>query len=223
MNIAVVSDKDMHEGGSFQYSLSILLLLKNKAAGHNLVFFTTRKRNKEALEGYGIRAFYLRWSNVDEFFSQIHRSLLVSNVLRKLRVNIKNKFDRVMEKHNIDLVYFLSSTPLALATDKFNYIWTVWDLCFRDDMEFPEVYRDREFERREALYKVAVGKAVGVITDSEFTKQNIIAKYGADERRIAVLPLLPSVSAGISEEEYKGGYIDIKKKYSAYYFALIFY
>lgn len=214
MNIAVIVDKDIHEGGSFQYSLSTLLLLRNKQGEHNLVFFTTRKQNIAVLKENGFAPFYLSWTEIDEFFSQIQRSLLISNVLRKLKVNIRNRFDRILGKHNIDLIYFLSSSPLALVTDKFNYIWTVWDLCFRDDVEFPEVYKNREFERREQLYKIALGKAVNIITDSEFTKQNIIKKYGSDEKRITVFPLLPSPSVNISEQEYTRNYVDIKKKYN---------
>lgn len=214
MNIAVIVDKGIDEGGAFQYSLSTLLLLKNKLGEHNTVFFTTKKQNTVVLKEYGFASFYLPWTNVDDFFSQIQRSLLINNVLRKLKININNKFDKILGKHNIDLIYFLSSTPLALVTDKFNYIWTVWDLCFRDDMEFPEVYRDREFERREQLYKIALSKAVNIVTDSESTKQNIITKYAVYEKRITVFPLLPSPSVSISEQEYTRNYLDIKKKYN---------
>ena len=213
MNVAVVLTKDAQEGGSFQHSLSTLLLIKNNSR-HNLVFFTTRKQNITALKEYGTTPFYLPWNNLDEFLSQVLRSQLISNILRKLRISITNKFDRVLKKHNIDLIYFLTSTPLALVTDKFNYIWTVWDISFRDDMEFPEVYKNREFERREQLYKIALGKAINIITDSEYTRQNIIKKYRIDGKRITVFPLLPSASVNISEEEYTRGYIDIKKKYN---------
>lgn len=213
MNIGVIIDKDMPEGGSFQYSLSVLLSVKNKLSEHNLVFFTTRKQNIKVLKEYGIVSFYLPWTDVDEFLSQVQRLQLINNVKRKLKINIRNRFDRILDKYNIDLIYFLSPSPLALVTDKFNYIWTAWDLCFRDDMEFPEVYKNREFERREQLYSSALSKAIKVITDSEFTKQNIIRKYGIEEKRVTIFPLLPSASVDISEQEYSRNYIDIKKKY----------
>jgi glycosyltransferase involved in cell wall biosynthesis len=215
MNIAVIFTEGAKDGGGFQYSLSVsTLLAKQKSQAYNFVFFTTKKQNVVILNKYGIKAFYLKWSNIDEFFSSVIRAQLISNIFRKLKIGINTKFDRILGKHNIDLIYFVSPTPLSLATEKFNYIFTVWDLCFRDFMEFPEVYVRREFERRGTLYSIALKKAIKVITDSQYTKEKIVRRYNVDEERIAYFPFLLPDSASISEEKYIKNYIDIKKKYN---------
>lgn len=214
MNIAVIIDDNILEGGAFQYSLSQCLLLeKNKDEEHNFIYFTTKKQNIRILAQYGIKVSHLNWTNVDEFFSHIQRNELVSGITRKLKINITNKFDRILKKNSADLVYFLSPSTLSLAAEDFNFIFTVWDLCFLDSMEFPEVYAKREFERRDKLYQSAIRKAIRVVTDSPITKKRIMEIYHVDEGRIILSPFLPSNSTSISDSEYQKDYIDIKKKY----------
>lgn len=215
MNIAVILNDDLHKGGGFQYCLSMITFLERmKSKEYNFVFFTTVKQNTVILRKYNIKAFYLRWCNIDEFFSYFLSLQLLSNVLRKFKINISNKFERILRNHNIDLIYFLSPTSLSLAAADYNFVFTVWDLCFRSDMEFPEVYAKREFERREYFYNISLKKAIKIITESEITKNDIIRKYGIDEERIICLPFLPSEFTNISEAEYIADYIDIKNKYS---------
>ena len=94
-----------------------------------------------------------------------------------------------------------------------NYIITVWDLCHRDFMEFPEVKDHRAFEQREQLYTKSLKKAVAVIADSDLGKQNIVNRYGVDEKRVFAQSFLPAPGTNISEDDYQAEYIDIKKKY----------
>jgi len=214
MNIAIVANKPVREGGGFQLSLAqVLLLGSHKNEGHNFIFFTTVKDNIGIFKEHGIEAVYLRWTDFNEFLCQIKRVRLVNNILTRLKCNFPNKFDRIMKKYSIQLVYFITPSPLALITERFNYIFTAWDLCHSDSMEFPEVYSLREFERREDLYNTALRKAIKVVTLSESTKKNIIRRYGTDEKRVVCVPLLPSNFADISEPDYKLNYVDIKKKY----------
>lgn len=214
MNVAVIIDDSILEGGAFQYSLSQSLLLeKNRDKDYNFIYFTTIKQNIKILARYGIKAFYLNWSNVDEFLSHIRRNELVNGVIRKLKINISNKFSCILKKHLVDLVYFISPSPLALAVEEFNYIFTVWDLNFLDSVEFPEVYGKGEFERRDRLYQTAIRKAVRVVTDSPITRKRIIEIYNVAESRIILFEFLPSDSVYIGEKEYFDNYIDIKKEY----------
>lgn len=215
MNIAVIIDKDLHEGGAYQYSLSLALFLREHSSEkYNFIFFTTIKQNIPFFRGYGIRCRYFNWSGIDDFFSYLSQAPLFSNIARKLRLPLNIKFDRIMARHQIGLVYFTGPSALSLAVENHNFIFTVLDLCFRDLMEFPEVYAEREFERREHLYSTALRKAVTVITDCALTKQNIVRRYNIDEERVGLFPFLPSKALDISTEEYARGYIDIRKKYN---------
>lgn len=215
MNIAVILTKDMSEGGAFQYALSVSLLLeKNKSSKYNFIFFSTVRKNLEVLKKYDLHPVYIRWSNFNRFTALLAGSQLVANIFTKLKIKFESKLDRIFKKHNIDLVYFLSPADMALALNCYNYIFTVLDLCFLDSPEFPEVYMNREFERRERLYSLAIAKAVAVITDSEFTKSKITKRYGIEENRVVSLPYLPSEAVNITEAAYKQNFIDINKKYN---------
>ena len=215
MNIAVIFTKDITEGGAFQYAISISLLLENnRSAKYNFVFFTTLKNNLGILKKHKLPAIYLSWSNLDRFVALLAGSQLAGSIFSKVGIKRESKLDRIFKKHDIDLVYFLSPSDLALALNRYNYIFTLWDLCFLDAPEFPEVYTNREFERREKLYRLAIPKAVSVITDSEVTRNIIIEKYGAARERVVYLPFLPLNTENILKGEYKQGDIDINKKYN---------
>lgn len=215
MNIAVIFTKDITEGGAFQYAISVSSLLKKNLSGkYNFVFFTTLRKNLDVLRQHNLPFVYLSWSNLDRLAALLVGSQLVSNIFSKARIKLKSNLDRILKKHNIDLVYFLSPSDLALALNHLNYIFTVWDLCFLNAPEFPEVYINREFERREKLYRLAIPKAVAVTTDSESTKKDIIKKYGAAEERVVFLPFLPLNAESILKGEYKQGQFDINKKYN---------
>jgi len=215
MNIGVILTKDKKEGGAFQYSLAISSLLeRNNSREYNFIFFTTVKDNVRVLEKYNLHFHYLYWSNIDRCLSLILNSKLLSGILAKLKINLEPKIDRVLRKYNIDLIYFLNPSDLALATNKYNYIFTVWDLCFLEHMEFPEVRVYGEFERRDELYRLALRKSIRVITDSEAAKRNIIQRYNIDETRVLALPFLPSNVINISKNTHGEHDIDVKEKYN---------
>ncbi len=215
MNIAVIFTKGVDEGGAFQYAITTSLLLeKNKSSKYVFIYFTTVKKNLDVLKKYNISAIYLPWSNLDRFKSLLLGSQLVGNILTKINKKLELKLDRLFDRHKIDLVYFLSPTDMSMAVNCYNYIFTAWDLRFLDCMEFPEVYINRQFERIDRLYRLAMSKAVAVITESEFTKRNIVKRYAVAEERIISLSLLPSNAANISEQAYDSDAIDISKKYN---------
>lgn len=215
MNIAVILEAGIKSGGVFQQSLTeILLLNKHKNKTYNFVFFTTLKENIDILKEYNIEVMYLDLFRFDKALSQIKRIELINRLFKRFKINKINKLDRVLEQHDIDLIYFLSSSQLSLVTENFNYIIKVWDLCHRDYMEFPEVNKFREFEGREYVFTNALPKAVKVIAESDLNRANIIRRYNIDESRVISLPMLPSNSVNISKEEYERNYIDVKKKYN---------
>jgi glycosyltransferase involved in cell wall biosynthesis len=212
MNIAVIFDKEIQSGGGFQYGLSIILLLnRNKGEAYNFIFFTTKKKNVAVLKKYDVDSRYLHLSPFNMFYSYLRRNLLLHRILNSVCKNVK--FDRILEKHNVDLIYFISPSYASLFTENFNYIITVWDLCHRDFIDFPEVRERREFERREYLFKNILPKAIKVVATSELEKSNLVRRYGIDETRVISIPMLPPNHVNISEVEYRKNFVDIKKKY----------
>jgi len=220
LNIAVVLDQEIFHGGGFQYGLSIILLLKkNENEKYNFIFFTTFKKNIDILKKNNIEAVSLGLSRANKIFSYIKRNQSIYRMQKALKINLTNKFDRILKKYNIDLIYFITPSSFSLFTEQFNFIFTAWDSCHRDFPEFPEVNIYGEFEIRENLYKNALPKATKVITESDLGRINIINRYNLDADRVVSLSMLPWIASNanfmkVSDEEYKQNYVDIKKKYN---------
>lgn len=215
MKIAVIFESEISVGGGYQQSLSTLLFLNNRQdEERQFVFLTTAHSNVEILSTYGIRAYFLKLTLLSKILLRLgSRHLLFHKILKKMK--IANPFDNYLSKYNIDLIYFISScSDYALFTDKYNYILSVWDSCYRDFMEFPEVRENREFEEREYVYNHALTKAIAVIVESELGKENIIRRYRIDPERVNILPLFSAQGTRLNDNSYhQASFLDIKQKY----------
>jgi glycosyltransferase involved in cell wall biosynthesis len=212
MKIAVILQQEVQEGGGYQQALNMLLLLnKKQRKDREFVFLTTLRSNVEVLSTYGIQAYFLKLTLLSKILLRATRHLLFHRLLKK--INIVNLLDKYLSQHDIDLIYFISPSHNALLTDKYNYIFTVWDLCHRDFMEFPEVRENRAFETREYIYQHALTKAIAVIVDSKLGKENVIRHYGVDSDRVEVLPFSPAPGTRLDDNAYQAGFVDIKQKY----------
>lgn len=215
IKLAVFLDQHFYAGGGYQQSLNAALLTKRIPPDVCMpFFFTTVASNVTVLRSYGVEVRYLplpKWRRAVLKF----RSLITwSPALRLLHRWLGENFiERFFACHGIDLVYFTSPSELARDLERLNYIFTVLDLCHRDDPEFPEVRNDREFERRDVLYNTTLTKAVAVLVDSEVGKQNVIRRYGVDNLRVHVMPFSPASGTQHSEIEYETSFIDIRSKY----------
>lgn len=215
IKLAILFDQIIHAGGGYQQALNAALLVKKLP--NDLVepiFFSLHQKNIKILRSFGIDAIFMPLP----FFRRIalkFRRRITNSMLLGLwkKLSGYNGFERCFVKHSVDMVYFISPSPLANDLEELNYIITVWDLCHRDDPEFPEVRAGRIFEGRERLYHSILPKAVGIIVESYTGKVNVMRRYGVDEERSHVIPLTPAIGIQISEDTYKAGYIDIRQKY----------
>jgi glycosyltransferase involved in cell wall biosynthesis len=83
---------------------------------------------------------------------------------------------------------------------KLVYIITVWDLCHRDAVEFPEVRIFGEYQRREYFYRNALPCAAIILADSETLARKIAFRYGVDDERIIPMPFAPAVGMDKSSD-----------------------
>ncbi|NNP73966.1 hypothetical protein A7P53_15390 [Acinetobacter defluvii] len=203
LNIACVFEGDIESGGGFQTQLSIILKL-SKNDKYKITAFTFSNKNEELLIKHGLNVVCLKTS----IFDKILKIFSLQIWFQILRFKWKTTFEKSLDNHSIDLVYFLSPSSLALYLVDHNYIYTVWDLCHRDMPEFPEVNYYREFELRENLYTLVSKKAVAILTDSKLGKDNLIRRYGVDSERIFNISFAPSINAKESN------FINIKEKYN---------
>ena len=194
IRLAVIFDQLVESGGGYQQALSSALLTKNLPKElTEVLFFTLFEENVEILASYGIKAEVIKLS----LFEKIRNSLrqkIENKYLFKLIKEIEeySPYEKKLIKYQIDLVYFLSPICFQQSLDKLNYITTLWDLCHRDEPEFPEVRENKEFEKRDISYRNILPRATAILVDSETGKVNTAHRYGINLDRIHVLPFQPS-------------------------------
>ena len=216
VRLGVLFDQSLHAGGGYQQALNAAQLVKKLSQDIAVpIFFTLEKGNVELLKEFGIDSVYIQtgvWKRIESLL----RTRVLSFDMRLLtfwqRLLPYNYFEKYLVQHGVDLMYFLSPSGMANSLEVTNYMTTVWDLCHRDDLEFPEVRTNRIFESRERNYRSLLPKAVAVLVDSPLGKANVVRRYGIDVERVHVVPF--SAATGVQDTVRMNMQVDIKKKYA---------
>lgn len=212
LRMAVLFDQEVSAGGGYQQSINAALLVKNLSRDLvTPVFFTTMLCNVSALKAHGINAEFLPLSRVTRIFMRLRRLLHGTSLYRLIRrFQCINPLERQLYAKSIDIVYFLSPSSLGLYLERLNYITTVWDLCHRDEPEFPEVRDDFQFESRESLYRDLLPKSTAVLVDSLLGQSNVVRRYGMDRSRVHVMPFSPALHGAVLAAD---GQVSMQEKY----------
>ncbi len=193
LRVAIIFDQQLHAGGGYQQAINAALIankISNELA--NVFFFTTIEENINILSSYGINAKFIKITNFAKIKNYFRKKFLNTHFLKFIKkIEKYSLFEKNLIDKKIDIVYFLSPSNLALNLDELNYIITVWDLCHRDNPEFPEVRFNREIENRDLMYNMVLPRATAILADSEYGKINLINRYGIDSERIKVMPFQP--------------------------------
>ena len=190
IRLAVIFDQKIHSGGGYQQALNAAMLtLKLPAGICEPVFFTTLEENINPLASLGIQAELIEFSIFTKAGAYLRRTITDARVLKLLKlIKRYSYFEGRLVKREVDLVYFLGPSNWAYDLDETNYITTVWDLCHRDDPEFPEVRWNHQFDVREKSYRALLPRATAIFVDSELGKENVVRRYGIDLGRVNVMP-----------------------------------
>ena len=217
--LAVFFDHKIESGGNFQQSLNNIFLA-NKLISNEIEvkIITTKKENQKILGKYGLNCFLYAPNIFSRLFMRLRES---SSTLIYRLINVftkKSHFEKFLEEKKVDLVYFVSQSFLTNYVHNINYIFTLFDLCHRDNPEFPEVKNNRIFEFREKQLQNNLARATAVLVDSQLGKKNVIYRYRLDEERVHVFPIEPAPTIEfVKSRSDKNKYIDIKKKYNLKY------
>lgn len=211
--LGVFVSERLHAGGGYQQSLNAALLTTRLCLpGWSVTAFTPHAETKDLLNSLGLSAVLVPLSRVAEAMLSVRRRVRRPGLLRRVRRLFgANGFERAFEDAGVDLVYFTSPSDLALDLERTNFLLTVWDLCHRDELEFPEVRADREFEKREQYYREVLPKAVAVFSDSELGTANLVRRYALDPARVRVLRSSPSMQTAPSAGDVAD--VDIRARF----------
>jgi glycosyltransferase involved in cell wall biosynthesis len=212
INLAVYFDQELSAGGGYQQALNSLLLLKK--LNNNLLqvnYYTDKKSSIKFLINHEINTKLIKLSLIEKIERKIRLNIKSLKVLSFWKLICKyNSFEKYFIEDNIDLIYFLSPSPLAAELEKINYIITIWDNCHRDHPEFPEVRESLIFEQRERMYNKILPKAFSILVDSNLGKQNIIRRYGIDDQKIYIMPFTGALMSKPNEIDFCESYISDK-------------
>ena len=190
MKLAVLFDEKIHSGGGFQQSLNDIIEVSN-ISGCEVVVITIHKENLEILKKEGIEGIYLSLSAFSKIIIELRKNLSFYRILSKFQKF--NKFELFLQKHNVDLVYFISPSLLAYACETINFIFTIWDVAHRDCVELPEVRKNRQIEYRDELYFYVAQKSSAIIVDSPDAKNLVSKRYLVDRDRVFAKSFSPSL------------------------------
>ena len=216
IRLGIYFDQVIHSGGGFQQSLNAALLAKGLPNDLTTVLFFVKHRASLAyLETLGISSVLIAPSLIKKIVIKIRRHISYEPALNLIK-NIfgPNDFEKVFIENKIDLVYFLSPSEEAIDLEELNFITTIWDLAFREDMEFPEIRSGRAIENRERIFQRILCKALAVLVDSESGKNNVINYYRLSERRVRVMPFAKSIGIANDDNVSVASAINIVEKYS---------
>ena len=196
IRLAIFFDQKISAGGGYQQALNAALLAKKLQNAYvEVQFFTSFGENIEVLDSFEIKASLINLSVYKKILLYIRQRVGSEKLFKLVKIFGEiNPFEKVLVNAGVDIVYFLSPSPLAKNLDSINYITTVWDLSHRDDPEFPEVRHNREFEMRDYNYMRILPKAVAILVDSKFGRDKVAKHYGIDLKRIHVMPFQSAVA-----------------------------
>jgi len=216
IRLAVIFDQQIRVGGGYQQALNAALLARGLPSDIcEPIFFTTLAENVATLVGHDIHAELIHISFFQKARTYLRRLVTDARVFKLLkRMERYSPFERSLIQKGIDLVYFLAPSSWALDLEEINYITTVWDLCHRDDPEFPEVRSNRQFEMRERIYWASLPRATAIFVDSELGKKNVVHRYGIDEERVRVMPFQAAAVTRESTTSHFRSSIDVHVKYN---------
>jgi glycosyltransferase involved in cell wall biosynthesis len=194
MKIVIVLDIVIGVGGGFDQAFNAIIQMRRLCLNRfDLEVFTMQKSNVMNLRKFDINAILIEFSNYEKFYTWLYK-VSFFNTLR-IRLGLGKRvgtLEKRLIQHRCDLVYFVTPCIDPLAIGNLNYISTLWDLCHRENPEFPEVRNNKEFLKREIIYRNNLGPALLTLTESDRLADMASKFYGIERSRFISMPMMPS-------------------------------
>jgi glycosyltransferase involved in cell wall biosynthesis len=193
MKVVAVLDIPVSAGGGFNQALTAIVQMYRACTGEfEFEVVTSIPENVATLERLGIAATLDADAGSDRLESRLSNVGLVRRYRARFDPDWRHPIERRLLARGADLVYLVGGYTVPSRLRTLNYIYTVWDLCHRDQPEFPEIRDNGAFETREALFRQVLPPAVLVITDSVQLIDRVEQRYGVDRDRMLPMPFAPA-------------------------------
>lgn len=199
MKIGLVVQSGVELGGAHNYEANFRNLLLKVAAqmGHSVTTFIPSTRWKPTIREERVVSF--RSSPIRFAVAHLRSNPLALSAMRLIGLGLSNLEKRAI-REKVDVLLFASPNHLSPGIHRLPMATTAWDFGHLDLPHYPETGQNGLWKWREELYSSTVSRSVAIFCDSTSTKSRLIGRYGAQENRVNVVGLFPSVPGGVVPE-----------------------
>jgi glycosyltransferase involved in cell wall biosynthesis len=189
MSIGIYFNARREQGGLYQYALTLVHCLHEYDLQTQYTLFLA------TLESFPLLIDRPNWVVESVPRSTLIPQLAIEGLLFTLsRLGLRRPLSilpraRTMRVSGIAGMLYVKPTLHAFLWPYRN-VFPIHDLQHLLQPEFPEVSARGERRRREFIYRNAVPKAAGILTDSEVGSEDVIEAYEANPQRVHALPYL---------------------------------
>lgn len=189
--IAIFIDSRKESGGEYQHLLYTLDNIK-KINKDNIEFIIIclSKKLKLNLEKENFKLYYFSMNFIERYICYARN---FGPFVRRIKKYFffPNKFENLLKKLNVDLVYFMSPSQYSLYLENIKFFITVPDVDHLTYSEFPEFVDNSEFFRKDEIFRKSLPRAQAIITNAEIIKDKLSFYYAAAKEKIYIISLRP--------------------------------
>lgn len=164
---------------------------------HDIQILVMSRDAHNKLKVIGLNSVIYKLGLLDKLYNILTRTLIFNILIS--RIKLKSKFEKNLNVLGCNLAYFVTPSALACSLQNLNYIYTLWDLSYKVNVEFPEVRGLGKNIIRDSIYRLALPKAFLVITAHSKLSDLVSTYFSVDPERIISAPLEASPFLELNE------------------------
>ena len=209
MIIGIFFESHLGSGGSYTYSLNIILKLKKLFKKKNkFIIYTHYPENIKILKRFNINVRLIKFSLLDRFLLKVNKVKFFKNLFDYSF--LLSSLETKLKKDNINIIFYPALSDTTLIIKNFKFISTVLDLChIYYNRNFPEISK-KEFIYREYLNNYCLNKSILTITNSNELKKQISTNYKININKVINFPFEPKKI--VHKKNYNKKKYDLKYK-----------
>lgn len=197
--LAIFLDTQGKSGGAYSelvYMIDKIVKLNEEL---EIVFISTSDKLDLNFIEKKYKIIFLKMNSFQRYISFLRNYGSFTRRIKKFF--FKNKFEELLKKNKVDVVYFVNPSQFSLYIEDTDFIITVPDVSHRENVEFPEWAKNSNFIRLEEILNKSLKRAIAVITNASIIKEKIANFYKVENERIHLINHQPS--SGISSFDLK--------------------
>ena len=195
MNVLFVLDHPKSSGGGHVQGLNyckVFCDIFQDMDDINTFYLSNKYLSGDALQRFNATPIEFKNLKIRQRFAEVFYKTLFAGYAARVTKIFGISFEKSLQKHAIDLVIFLGPSRLIPLVGDVNYIISSWDLSHREDCEFPEVRVQEIYFTRELWIRTFYHRAMCIIVDSDFSKNQLSSWYGIEPKKIVPIPFEPN-------------------------------